>query len=312
MNIHAIRESNDEQAAFGPRKRQDSARDRNGHAKKPMQPVPAVNFHLLLACNMACSHCFASNIAPKCMPVEDAVRMIGMISHAGFVKINFAGGEPMLHPGLDQMILAARQAGMVTSMVTNGTRVTDRWLDGMSGYLNWIALSVDSANPKTHELSGRATPSGPMSTERYLTLCKSIRRHGIRLKINTVVTKYNHHEDMKDFIRGAKPERWKIMRALPVLGQNDDAKPFKVTRTQFDAYVERNRHVYGTVVVPEDNNMMTGSYVMIDPLGHFYDNVNGTYRYSRRPILQAGVEEALQDVRTDLEKFAKRGGRYDW
>ena len=56
---------------------------------------------------------------------------------------------------------------------------------------------------------------------------------------------------------------------------------------------------------------MTGSYIMVDPMGRFYDNVDGRYRYGR-PILQAGVEGALQDVRVDRETFERRGGRYEW
>ena len=32
------------------------------------RPVSAVNFHLLLACNMACTHCFAANLSGKTPP----------------------------------------------------------------------------------------------------------------------------------------------------------------------------------------------------------------------------------------------------
>ena len=64
-------------------------------------------------------------------------------------------------------------------------------------------------------------------------------------------------------------------------------------------------------MVPEDNDLMTGSYIMVDPMGRFYDNVDGRYRYGR-PILQAGVEGALQDVRVDRDTFERRGGRYEW
>ena len=85
-------------------------------------------------------------------------------------------------------------------------------------------------------------------------MCRSIKRHGMRLKINTVVTLYNHDEDMTGFIREAAPERWKIMQALAVMGQNDrNAGLFEVTGGQFDAYVERNRSVEGIKVVPESN-----------------------------------------------------------
>ena len=282
--------------------------------KKPRQNVPAVNFHLLLACNMACTHCFASNLAAERLPVGDAGKIVWMISRAGFEKINFAGGEPMLHSGLDRLIRVAKENGMTTCIVTNGTRITDSWLDGISKYLDWIALSVDSDNPETHKTSGRAVNGLSLSTERYLEICRSIKQYGIRLKINTVVTDHNRNEDMTAFIREAGPERWKIMQALPIEGQNDhNAGSFEVTDEIFKEYVRSNRSVEtdGILVVPEGNDLMTGSYVMIDPMGCFFDNTQGRYAYSR-PILKVGVVGALRAIKIEPEVFDKRGGRYDW
>ena len=220
----------------------------------------------------------------------------------------------MLYPELNRLIRVAKENGMTTSMVTNGTMLTDSWLDGISGSLDWIALSVDSDNPETHRRSGRAVDNHPMPTERYLEASRSIKQHDIRLKINTVVTCDNRNEDMTAFIREAGPERWKIMQALPVAGQNDhNAGSFEVTYEQFQEYVERSRSVErdGILVVPEGNDLMTGSYVMVDPLGRFFDNTKGSHTYSR-PILEAGVAGALQDVKIDPEMFGKRGGRYEW
>ena len=276
------------------------------------QPIPAINFHLLQACNMACGHCFAVSLPMNRLTLDESSEIIGLLSQAGFEKINFAGGEPMLYPELDHLIREAKESGMTTSIVTNGTRITDVWLDGMSGYLDWIALSIDSANPDTHMRSGRVTCDGAIRTEKYLEMCRSIRQHGMRLKINTVVTHYNRDEDMTGFIREAAPERWKIMRVLTVMGQNDhNAGLFEVTGGQFDAYVERNRSVGDIIVVPESNDLMTSSYVMIDPTGRFFDNAKGRHTYSR-PILQVGVSDALQDVKTDPGRFGLRGGYYEW
>ena len=67
----------------------------------------------------------------------------------------------------------------------------------------------------------------------------------------------------------------------------------------------------GVVLVPESNDLMTGSYVMIDPAGRFFDNVSGTHAYSR-PINQVGVDAALSEVSVDPNKFRLRDGLYDW
>ena len=101
---------------------------------------------------------------------------------------------------------------------------------------------------------------------------------------------------------------------LPVTGQNDGlVDNLVITDEEFTRYVVRNRHVesLGIAVVPESNDLMTGSYVMVDPAGRFFDNVDGTYVYSR-PINQVGVEVALREVSVDPDKFRLRDGLYDW
>lgn len=287
-------------------------------SKKPSNwqavTVPSVNYHLLQACNMSCGHCYAANLSRKHLRQEEAAGNVRSLAGAGFEKITFAGGEPMLYPGLDELIREAKDSGMITSVVTNGSRITEDWLESMHGYLDWIALSIDSVKSVTNEISGRTTNLGPMTAEEYLWTTRSIKLHGVRLKINTVVTLYNHEEDMSGFIRAAEPERWKIMQELTVAGQNDESMhSFQVTADQFKAYVERHSGVKqdGIVVIPEDNDMMTGSYAMVDPLGRFFDNVDGRYSYSR-PILEVGVVDALKDVRIDADRFEGRGGFYDW
>ena len=66
----------------------------------------------------------------------------------------------------------------------------------------------------------------------------------------------------------------------------------------------------GVKVVPETNELMTGSYAMVDPLGRFYDDVRGMRAYSD-PILKVGAEKALSQVSVSPERFAERGGDYE-
>ena len=95
-------------------------------------------------------------------------------------------------------------------------------------------------------------------------------------------------------------------------GQNDSRfGEFAIDNSQFEQYVERNRSVEnsGIRVVPECNQLMTGSYVMVDPLGRFFDNTRGSHTYSR-PILEVGVLAALEEVTVDTDRFSQRGGSY--
>ena len=270
---------------------------------------------------MKCGFCFAAFLDVKQdrlpkghMNKEDCISVVEMLAEAGFAKINFAGGEPTLCPWLSDLIGMAKEHDLTTAIVTNGTKITPDWLDSQNRTLDWIALSVDTVDPEKLTRLGRVTHSGPISEDEYLQIAESVKERGIRFKINTVVTSETWEEDFTEFITQARPERWKIFQVLPVQGQNDgQIQSYAVTREQFAAYVARNRAVEkdGIVVVPEDNEMMTGSYVMVDPAGRFFDNTQGSHNYSD-PIIDVGVDEALKGVSIDPQRFLKRGGRYDW
>ena len=283
--------------------------------------IPSVNYHLWKPCNMRCGFCFApfedigSQILPKGhLGREDCLVVVESLAQAGFQKINFAGGEPTLCPWLPDLINRARELGLITSIVTNGSRITAEWMDSLNGRLDWTALSVDSVDPDTLLRTGRTTRSGPMSENDYLRVVHILREHGVRIKVNTVVTRSNLKEDLTDFIVKARPERWKLLQVLPVKGQNDDAvDPYLVSSAEFERYVQLSRRAeaYGITVVPESNDLMTGSYVMVDPAGRFFDNVSGAHTYSQ-PIVVVGVKEAFRQVLVDSRKFLARDGLYDW
>ena len=283
--------------------------------------IPSVNYHLWKACNMRCNFCFATfhDFDPQLLPKghlgrEDCVLIVEAIARAGFKKINFAGGEPTLCPWLPDLIRRAKGSGLTTAIVTNGSRITEEWLEGVKGSIDWVALSIDSVEADTLLSTGRATRRGPMSEQDYLRAVKMLRQFRVRVKVNTVVTRSNLGEDLTDFIVKALPERWKLLQVLPVVGQNDRrVNEHLVSVDEFQEYVERTRRVEaaGITVVPESNDLMTGSYVMVDPAGRFFDNVAGQHTYSR-PILEVGVLEALRDVSVVPEKFRSRNGLYDW
>ena len=283
--------------------------------------IPSVNFHLWKPCNMTCRFCFATfqDIGRDDLPkghlsAEEALAVVEALVAAGFEKINFAGGEPLLCPWLPELLRKAKELGLTTSVVTNGSFVTQEWLDRVDGCLDWAALSIDTVEPEKLKSIGRTTRDGPMSEDDYLSVMAMLKRRDIRLKINTVVTRINYDEDLGEFICRAQPERWKLLQVLPVRRQNDGlVDNLVITGEEFGQYVARNRYVEsrGIVVVPESNDMMTGSYVMVDPAGRFFDNVAGIHVYSR-PINQVGVDAALREVAVDPDKFLLRGGLYDW
>ncbi|MEZ4300958.1 MAG: viperin family antiviral radical SAM protein [Polyangiaceae bacterium] len=280
---------------------------------------PSVNYHLWQPCNMRCGYCFAvfadvkSTVLPKGhLPKPEALAVAEALARR-FEKVTFVGGEPTLCPWLFELVRCTKEAGAVTMIVTNGSVVDDAWFDRFAGWLDWFTLSIDSASSAHNIEVGRVLRGHPLLPEHHIGLAHAARARGMRLKVNTVVTRGNAGEDMRELLEELAPERWKIFQALPVEGQNDARfGELSCTEDAFRQFIERHAPLRerGIAVVPEDNHLMRGSYAMVDPAGRFYDNVDGPHRYSR-PILRVGVEAAWGDVAFSMERFDERGGRYE-
>jgi len=275
-----------------------------------MKPI-AVNFHIWKPCNEACTFCFATfDDVRGHLCADDAVSVVRLLRGAGCQKINFAGGEPTLCPYLVPVLAESRRLAFVTSIISNGARLREL-LERHAQDLDWVGLSVDSAREDVQAALGRGRGD---HVRRSVDLFDLVRMHGLRAKLNTVVTALNWEEDMSAFVRRVRPERWKVFQVLPIAGQNDGrVESLLVTSDQFSAFVSRHEplRAEGLEPVTEDNDAMTGSYVMVDPLGRFYGNATGRHVYSD-PILSVGVEAALAQIGWSPEKFMQRGGLYNW
>ena len=73
--------------------------------------IPSVNCHLWKPCNMRCRFCFASfqdvgqdDLPEGHLPRNERLAVVEALATAGFDKMNFVGGEPILCPWLPDLI----------------------------------------------------------------------------------------------------------------------------------------------------------------------------------------------------------------
>lgn len=259
---------------------------------------------------MSCKFCYATfedfTVANQ-ITFEHACMILFKLYKAGVQKVTFAGGEPMLWKNLDNSIKFAKSLGMTTSIITNGALIKEQWLIDMQPYLDWIGISVDSNWNATNHKIGRLHKGFPLD---YYMLVDLIHKYNYKLKINTVVNAYNWLEDMNHFISYANPSRWKVFQTLRIEGQNDvQWEEIKVNKDQFKNFLIQ--HENQIALVPEDNEAMTGSYLLIDPLGRFFENTKGTHTYSDS-LINHSVEHCLNQIQLNRDTFINRGGIYKW
>jgi radical S-adenosyl methionine domain-containing protein 2 len=281
----------------------------------------SVNFHLWQPCNYQCGFCFAGfeDVKKSVLPAghmtqDKAGDLVRRLAEHGFGKITFAGGEPTLCPWLGDLISLAKDTGMVTMLVTNGSRLNTAILEKYRPSLDWIVLSIDSIIPETNFKGGRFQNKRILPDAGYYQgLIGNIHAYSYKFKINTVVHRHNKDEIMSEFIEQAKPLRWKIFKVLSIENQNRDAYGnFEISDDEFSLYLRRNSAPgLKKIMVAEDNDAMIESYLMIDPAGRFFDNSTGAYKYSES-ICDVDVTRALAGVDFDYEKYLQRGAAYVW
>tara|TARA_R110002167_G_scaffold356279_1_gene570987 strand:- start:743 stop:1627 length:885 start_codon:yes stop_codon:yes gene_type:complete len=276
----------------------------------------ALNWHFEPRCNYRCKFCFAhfADIEEKSdYPIP---QLYADLYARGVRKITFVGGEPMLDRRIDHRITLAAEMGFTTCLVTNGTRVTPRWLEKMRGHLHWIGFSIDASNDELHAQIGRGR-AGEIKKgyskhlERSLVSWEAAQDLGYQLKLNTVVCNYNKADDMSALVAQLRPQRWKVFQALPIKGENDDVwDELEITSEEFRAWVARHSHLSPVV---ESNELMTGSYCMLDGKLRFYNNVGGEFKHSA-PIPDVGMDRAWSEIESLFsdDVFEDRGGVWSW
>src|SRR5258707_13186226 len=99
-------------------------------------------------CNLACEYCNEYEDFSKPVPTDVMFQRVDKLAALGTSVVTISGGEPLLHPELDQIIGRIRKHGIVAGMITNGyLLMPDRIQLLNDAGLEWLQISVDNVNP---------------------------------------------------------------------------------------------------------------------------------------------------------------------
>jgi radical S-adenosyl methionine domain-containing protein 2 len=279
---------------------QDARIDRN---------VTSANWHLTDRCNYSCKFCFMHTLVGHEADLARGREIILKLKEFGITKLNFVGGEPLLHPHLKDFARYAKENDLTVSMVTNGYLLSEELVQKLKSIIDWIGISIDSARENVEAMLGRGYGN---HVQNAINACDIVRKNGIKLKVNTVVTKLNFSEDLRPLILQVHPLRWKVFQMLGILDQNERYfAGLATTREEFEIFKNVNNGIVldsGKIPVFETEDDMVDSYLMLAPDGSVIQNTNHSYTYhSLEKTLASGLEGIV-----DRHAFIARGGKYDW
>ena len=135
--------------------RQLKAIERNAHGLWQILKALASTDHPLLAhlipmrrCNLACTYCNEFDDFSEPVPTELMLRRVDKLKELGTSVVTISGGEPLLHPDLDDIIHRMRQRRIVSGLITNGYLLTAERIQRLNrAGLEWLQISIDNVNP---------------------------------------------------------------------------------------------------------------------------------------------------------------------
>jgi MoaA/NifB/PqqE/SkfB family radical SAM enzyme len=99
-------------------------------------------------CNLACEYCNEYDDFSKPVATEVMFQRVDKLADLGTSVVTISGGEPLLHPELDQIIGRIRRHGIVAGMITNGYLLMPERIERLNNAgLEWLQISIDNANP---------------------------------------------------------------------------------------------------------------------------------------------------------------------
>lgn len=263
-----------------------------------------LNWHFTKKCNMGCKYCFVP--VGNELSREERFSILEKIKGT-FDRINFVGGEPTIHPDLIGLMKKAKDMGFKVTLVTNGYKMIKDpvFADHILEIIDGIGISVDSMNDETNRRIGRCHCLQTLTKDDYIALCMKIKSHNLPLKINTVVSQANLAEDFSDFYTSVKPDRIKMFQVLvPNLPTKRDYSEFLINSDEYFAFVKKHQDK-GFNIVAESNEVMIGSYFMLNAAGCFENDENG---FESECLLKEGmtVEKSLKEVGINMERYMFR------
>ena len=99
-------------------------------------------------CNLACAYCNEFDDHSKPVPLETVCHRLDLLAALGTTIVTISGGEPLLHPDLDEIIAHIRRHRIIAGMITNGYLLTAERIKRLNrAGLEHLQISIDNIMP---------------------------------------------------------------------------------------------------------------------------------------------------------------------
>lgn len=237
-----------------------------------MSLVPiSVCWNITNMCNLSCGFCY-KGLSSEMMSENVWQLVVDKLAGSGVKRLVLSGGEPLLVKNINAILFAARNAGLLTSVITNGTLLDHDLSSQLTRSLDEITISLHSIE----ESAGARTSSRDfINGLRNYGIFKN--RH-VRKRVNTVITRQNSRyiNKIAEAVSLFDVDEWHLMQFFPLHAATEVADRFYIDEDDFEhtcVEIQENWPLINVVV--SNNSSMSGSYYSISPDGVVYTSRPG-------------------------------------
>ena len=147
-----------------------------------------IDMGITQTCNIACKYCYYAvpeHRTKNIIPTHSLIRFLEDAAEMGVKAIGFLGdGEPMIHSGVYDAIVAGKKAGLDMAISTNGLIMQDDKLKEFLSALTWIRFTISAASAKKYEEIMGTNQKNYYKVINNIEKCVKIKElHGLKITI---------------------------------------------------------------------------------------------------------------------------------
>lgn len=257
-------------------------------------------------CNLRCPYCYLSagerHSAPT-LSFKDFTHIIDiLVNESRILGLCICGGEPTLHPRLQEMIAYAKEHDLIVNMVTNGTILNDQLAKKLSKLeIDSVQVSLDGSTPEVMDrLRGRGT------FKRAVNAIQALVSNNIITMAAMTLTKFNIHDfpNVAELSEKLRLYSLRTMFYIPEHTRHMPLVPSDEEYKQVIQWIQNNQRNYRCIFEFGDptEHITLGPYI-----GHLMISINPEGFILPSPYISLAygniLREPWQELWPELEKL---------
>lgn len=151
---------------------------------------PVVVWNVTRRCNLLCAHCYTASTSspgPHELTSAEALAVVQDLASFQVPVVLFSGGEPLLRHDIIELMASAASAGVQPVLSSNGTLLTQQWVDRLrAAGVRRAGISLDGMEDTNDRFRGMRG-----AFQQALAGIRRCLEAGFRVSLRFTLTRYN-------------------------------------------------------------------------------------------------------------------------